>query len=386
MNFLTSLLLKKYKPRLVVVFGLHGRSEARKAIHAVLSAHTTVLSSSVKLCGEEINREIGGIIPKIKTLLTQSSFPHVILVDSLPDNKEYKKLRKILGIDTAVITPVGDIPSFVNLFPGSMTMARHILKEVRIARQTIMCGDDESLVDISAELTRKPIMFGFDQINDIRIESASPELKIKRKAYGRTRVKVEHDGNFVPFYIPDSFGKRNTYAAGAALGVSLAYEINFVNATQELRKYESPEHALHLLSGIKSTAIISAIKDTTPYMAREAIELMGRFRDSGSIAHSIIVLADIILDKEGETEGLHRYLGELAAHNADLLVLAGERIVFTEEEAKKHGMRAENIFRFYNLEDAALKTQEIMKKMNGVLVLGSEETGLKKVIDEIKAQ
>lgn len=385
MSFITTFLLKKYKPKLVVVFGLHGTGEATNAVRAVLSTHTNVFSASTESFQAEFKREMGGVASSIKALFIKSAFPHIIIISSYPNNSEYKKLRKILGIDTAVVMPVGDIPSFADLFSGSNKLAKEILKEIRIARRTILCGDDESLIAISTELTRKSITFGFDKINGIKIEGVSSEIIIKRKAYGRTRIKVDHDGNFVPFFIPSCFGKRNIYAAVAALGVSLSYDINFINAAQDLEKYESPTNAFHLLSGIKSTALISAIENITPYSAREAIELMGQFKESGNISRSVLVLSDIILDKEGETEGLHRYLGELAAHNADVLILVGERVIFTEEEAQKHGMPAENIFRFHVVEDAALKAQEILKKGDGVLVLGSEEINLKRVIDEIKA-
>ena len=386
MNFITTLLLKKYKPKLIVVFGAYGRDESRRAIHAVLAAHTTVYSASAGSFTKEFRNYTGGLATGLKALFKKSAFPHVIVVDSSTDNKEYKKLREILGIDLAIVMPLGDIPSFSDLFSGPGPLSPQILKEIRAARRAILCGDDESLVDIAAELIRKPIMFGFDEANDIRIESANPELLIKRRAHGRTHVKVDHDGNFIPFSIPSSFGKRNIYAAGAALGVSVPYDINFISAAQDLQKYTSPANAFHLSSGIRSTALITVTKNVTPYAAREAIELIGRFRETGSIARSVLVLSDIILDKEGETEGLHRYLGELAAHNADVLILIGERVIFSEEEAQKHGMSAENIFRFHDVGDAALKTQEILERMDGVLILGSESIDLKKIIDEIRVR
>lgn len=388
-RFLTTQLLQKYNPKLIVVFGQHGRQSAREAIAVVLQEHTTILSTTAKDFFSRLYEESGGFFGVLRALFFSAPFPHVCIVDAMPHEAAYQYLKEELEYDTAVVMPTGDIPSFSDIFAGTEKQTKRIMREAKSAGAMLVCSDDETVRGLADEEEPARVQtFGFEETADFRVDTVANAVTLKRKARGDMHVKVDHNGTLIPFNVSNAFGKRAVYAAVAALGVALRYDINLVTAAQDLKHYRAPQGELTVQTGVKYTALFSHYRDTTPFSAREALEFIGSMREAGHIQRAVVVLGDVLLHHPGEAEGLHRTLGELAAHTADILVLAGQRVIFTAEEAQKHGMAAENIYHFDHtfdlVADAAQKTQEIIKKGDGVLVVGAEEMEMHKVVQELK--
>ncbi|MDX1608275.1 MAG: hypothetical protein R3251_03640 [Candidatus Spechtbacterales bacterium] len=382
-EFFIQQLLAKYKPRLVTVFGRHGREEARDAISIVLGKHSPSFSSSADRFFDNLYKHLGGFAGVLTAFLTERSFPHFCVIDTHPDSDIYAKLMDVMGLDLAVIVAVGDIPSYTEVFAGAQKYSEKVARESRKARHIIYTYDDETIRGLISAVPVSMRSYGFDQGADIRIDSAQDWIYIKQKTSGGITLKAEYEGSLVPFNILNCYGKKNIYASCTALAAARFYEINFISASQDIKEYISPPHSLRLRNGIKSTALITHYKNVTPLSAREAIEIVGNMREEGDADRVIIILADVLLRVHEEAESLHRVLGEMVAHNADEVILIGERVIFTEKEALTHNMRKEGISRHATAKEAMRDIIDTIREHDVILVLGSKEMGLKEIIDEI---
>ncbi|MEX0877726.1 MAG: hypothetical protein WDZ40_02565 [Candidatus Spechtbacterales bacterium] len=374
-------LLKKYKPRLVVVFGRYGRQETRSAVQLVISRHFRSFDSSEDRFFSEFYENLGGFFGILIFLFLKGDFPQFCIIDADPDSHNFAEIKKTLKIDLAVVVAVGDIPSYTDVFAGAQKRSEKIIREARKAVNMVYIHDDETIYDLVREIPIAKRSFGFSDGAAIRAESPANWIYIKQKVSGGVALKVERDGSLIPFNLINCYGKRNIYASLAALGAALFYDINFVDATQYLGNYEPPAHSFTLHNSIKSSALITHIFDVTPLSAREAIEFLGELREEEEVHRLVIILGDVFLRANAESEGLHRVLGELAAHNADELILVGDKVIFTEEEAKKYGMEEQKISRFITAEDAGHKIDKKIKKGDAILVLGSHSVEMEKIVE-----
>ncbi|MDX1535782.1 MAG: hypothetical protein R3346_03420 [Candidatus Spechtbacterales bacterium] len=378
-------LLEKYNPGLIAVFGIHGREEARAATYAAINAHTKIFSSSVGDFFDDLYLELGGFGGILKALVLKNSFPSICVISvSSPSNVPYQYIKSILGLDLAIVMPSGDIPSFTDVFAGPDYGVKTIMREASIADEAIVVMDDETLREHASEANAKVNFIGFDKNADLFIESTKEMLKIRDNVSGGTHLKIEHSGSLIPLTLNSVYGKKNIYAVCCALGAARYYNINLINAAQNLKEYTPPIGSLRLFSGVKNSALITSYFEATPFSSREAIELAGKMHSSGMARRVIVALGDILPNEEAESEGLHRTLGELVAHSAHKLFLVGERVLFTAEEAQKHGMLKSDIHQYSSAEEAARNIQEELSEKDLVLIIGSEDTGIGLVLEELK--
>ena len=384
-RFLLKRLLKKYKPELVAVFGVYGREEAREAIRTVLAPHAPAFShKSEGTIGALVKHT--GFVNIIRGQFFSISFPHFIVIDTIGADSDFSILKNILPIGLAVVMPMGDIPIKNQVFAGSREPLHLIKKAIEQAIDGLLVHDDETVRELSDRAHTRYRTFGFDEHADLRIISAKPQLSIHTSGVdGATIFEVEFHNQKQKAVLKNTLGKRNIYAGVAALGAALRFGVELTTAAQDLSAYIAPTHSLRITEGIKRTAILSHIGGVAPFSAREALELMGFFRRDGQIKRSVAIIGDIIMHQDAEYfEGLHRALGEFTAQNVDTLFLAGERVVFLEDEAKKHGMPDENIRRFDTVAEAAREAQNFIASHDGMLIMGSAPMRMEDAVRELE--
>jgi len=80
----------------------------------------------------------------------------------------------------------------------------------------------------------------------------------------------------------------------------------------------------------------------------------------------------------------HETIGERVVRNSDLLFTIGPRARFIAEGAKNKGFPLEKIFQFDTINEAKLKLKEEIKEGDLILVDGSKEMEMGKIVEEIK--
>ena len=332
------------KPKVVVVTG-NGRQTAKEAIYQVLSQH-------FKVEKEILVFEVGDKeIKKFGFFLKNSS-------------------RTIL-----VITPVGDIPYDKEFFSG----AKEEVKEVTLLAKTlpaqtnlILNFDDETVREIDDVTNLKTLTFGFGERADFK----ASDVKLNMG----TNFKVNYKGNIVPVWLEKLFGKEQIYAALSAVAVGTIFDLNLVEISQALKNYFSLPGKMRLIEGQKKSFILDDSESATVFSMVEAIETLGKPEWA---KRKIAVLGDVLGIGKYTIEA-HEAIGERVTKNCDLLFTVGERAKFIAQGATQKGMPIEKIFQFDTIDEGKLKLQEEIKEGDLILVDGSKEMEMGKIVEEIK--
>lgn len=333
------------KPKVVVVTG-NGRFSAKEAIFQVLSPHFKI--------GKEI-------------LIFESG------------DKEIKKFEFFLKNSPRailVITHIGDIPYDKEFFAGE----KEEVKEVTLLAKTlpaqtnlILNFDDETVREINDITNLKTLTFGFSERTDFKASDVRLNMG--------TNFKVSYKGNIVPVWLEKLFGKEQIYAAISAVTVGTIFDLNLVEISQALKNYFSLPGKMRLIEGQRKSFILDDSESTTVFSMVEAIETLGKIEWA---KRKIAVLGDVMGIGKYTIEA-HEAIGERVAKNCELLFTFGERAKFIAQGAIQKGMSIEEIFQFDKIEEGKLKLQNEIKEGDLILVDGSKEMEMGRIVKEIAA-
>lgn len=347
MNFLSKIKFLWKKPKVIIVTG-EGRACAQEAIFQVLKAHFKV--------GEQV-------------LIFETDFKDPKAIG------QFQFLIKISSRPVLVITQIGDVPFDRDFFAGEKVETIEIRKLAKILPPfgyLILNFDDETVREIKTETNLKEITFGFQTGADFR----ATDIKLNRG----TNFKLNYKGNVVPVWLEKLFGKEQIYAGLTGAVVGTIFGLNLVEISQALKNYFSLAGKMRLLEGIKRSWILDNSASATSFSMIEAIEILGKTQ---GFKRKIAVLGDVIGIGKYTIEA-HETIGERASKNADLLFTFGQRANFIGKTAFERGMATEKIFQFETIEKGKLKLQDEIKEGDLVLVNGSREMEMRKIVEEIK--
>lgn len=332
------------KPKVIIVTG-EGKSCAKEAIFQVLREHFKV--------GQEI----------------------LIFETDLTDSEKFKFLVSKSSLPILVVTHLGEISPDVDFFAGPREKANPIKELAKILPTQgylVLNFDDETAREIKDETNLKELTFGFQQGADFQVS----DIKLNTG----TNFKINYKGNIVPVWLEKLFGKEQIYSALSAAVVGTIFDLNLVKISQALKNYYSLPGKMRLIKGIKNSSILDDSESATVFSMVEAIEILGGVQ---GFKRKIAVLGDVVgIGKY--TIGAHEAIGERVAKNADLLFTFGQRAKFIAQGAQSKGMALEKIFQFDIIKEGKLKLQDEIKEGDLILVDGSKEMAMAKIVKEIE--
>ena len=345
MSLLSKIIFLLKKPKVIVVVG-NGRTCAKEAIFQVLKDKFEV---------------------EKKVLIFETG------------DKEVRKFEFFLRnskVGILVVTHVGDSPYDKNFFAGereAINQTLNLAKALPAQNYLVLNYDDETVREINDFTNLKTFTFGFDEKADF----FASDVKLNQG----TNFKVNYKGNTVPFWLEKLFGKEQIYSALAAAAVGTILGLNLVEISQALKNYKSLPGKMRLIEGIKNSWILDDSESATVFSMVEAIETLGR---TPWAKRKIAVLGDVIGIGKYTIEA-HEAIGERVVKNADLLFTFGPRAKFIAQGAIQKGMAIEKIFSFDKIEEGIKKLTDEIKEGDLVLVDGSKEMEMGKIIEEIAA-
>ena len=364
MNLINKIKFLLKKPKVVIVTG-EGRACAKEAIYQVLKQYFKIGSEILVF---ETNLTNSALAEKFKFLITKSSLPIL------------------------VVTQVGDIPFDKDFFAGEKEKTLTIRKLVKVMPAhgfLILNFDDETvreIKDYNPPTTPSHIItFGLQEGADFR----ASDIKLNTG----TNFKINYKGNIVPVWLEKLFGKEQVYSALSATAVGRIFDLNLVEISQALKNYHSLPGKMRLIEGIKHSRVLDDSESATVFSMAEAIEILGKIQ---GFKRKIAVLGDVIGIGKYTIEA-HEAIGERVAKNSDLLFTFGPRAKFIGQGAIQKGMALarpnfgknlggrEKIFQFDTIDEGKIKLQDEIKEGDLILVDGSKEMEMAKIVEEIKA-
>jgi len=354
MNIFNKIKLSLKRPKVIIVTG-EGRACAAEAISQVLKQYF------------EADKKV------------------LVFETDLENQKKFEFLVRKSSLPILVVTHVGDISPDKDFFAGDRektTKIRELAKVMPTQGYLLLNFDDETVREIKDETNLKELTFGFQQGADFRasdIKYASSASEGGEPVLG-VNFKINYKGNIVPVWLEKLFGKEQIYSALAAAGVGVIHDLNLVEISQALKNYESLPGKMKLIKGIRNSWILDDSESASVFSMVEALEILGKVQ---GFKRKIAVLGDILGIGKYTIEA-HEAIGEKVSKAADLLFTFGPRAKFIAQGAQSKGMAIEKIFQFDTIESGKIRLQDEIKERDLILVDGSKEMKMEKMVKEIK--
>lgn len=245
--------------------------------------------------------------------------------------------------------------------------------------QLVLNFDDDAVRDIKNKSKARILSFGLGARGEIK----ASDIVLTQVPTPGTNFKINFEGNIVPVWLKNLFGKENIYAALASTAVGELSGLNLVEISNALKSYQGFPGRMKLIEGIKNTLILDDSESATPLSMEEALDIFKKLNPGGEHGRRIAVLGDII-GAGTYTPEIHEALGEQAKSAADVLFTVGLRAKFYAEGAKKKGFAPDKIFSFNEAAEAGLALQKEMKQGDLILIDGSKELQMGKIVDEVR--
>lgn len=399
--------IKRYKPLIVGITGSVGKTSTREAIKAVVGSQKRVRAAAGSL-----NNELGFALTILGNwdeeyfdrgssfglwlrvffagllgLVFRSDLPEVFVLEYGADRPgDIKKLAKAVRPHITVVTAVGEIPVHVEFFSGPESVAKEKSKLVEALKPTdyaILNSDDDVVLDMKEKTKAGVITFGFGERAGVKISNF--DFKIEDKMPIGVNFKLHYGLNsFVPVDINGSLGKSQAYAAAAAAGVGIAFDMNLVEISDALSYYDGPKGRLKVLAGIRNSWLIDDTYNASPASTHLALDTLRLLPAKRRIA----VLGDM-LELGKYTIQAHQAIGNLVGSFADSLVCIGPRAKFIADSARRNfseGGFGKNIYTFETADLAKKKVQELIEESDLILIKGSQGMRMERVVEEIMAE
>ena len=399
LNILSKKILAKYKPVVIGVTGSVGKSSAKKAIYEVLkNKHKIVCGKShyrtdigiplaiigVESGGRSIGKWIKIIFFAIKIIIKKTEYPDILILEMGVDRpRDMEKMLEIVKPNIGVLTGIGKFPPHLKYFKNAKHIAKEksvLIKSLRKNGVAILNYDDEVVRNLIESVRAETITYGFNDDAAIKAEEiflGDRKWKIESGLIGMG-FKISYQGTTVPFRLPFSLGRGHIYAALSAVSVGIHFGYNLVEMSEALSNYRPLPGRMNLIKGINNSLIIDDTFNSNPVSAVSALETLQKL----DMMRRIAVFGDML--ELGEyCEAGHQEIGKLAAKSADLLFTYGKRGKFISEQAKKSGMKEDQIFHFDNLNDLSKSLKNTIKSTDAVLIKGSRAMRMENVVKEI---
>lgn len=278
-----------------------------------------------------------------------------------------------------VVSHVGEYHPDREFFAGDLEEAEKIIRLAGMLpphAYLVLNFDDETVRDIKNQSKAKSLTYGFGVRAAVR---ATDVVLTKAPALG-TNFKINYEGNIVPCWLKNLFGKEQIYSALAAAAVGQILDLNLVEVSAALKLYHGLPGRMQLIGGIKNTLILDDSENASSLSMAEALEVLRKIEDQG---RKIAVLGDILGIGKYTIEA-HEAIGEAAAKSADLLFTVGSRAKFFSQGAIAKGMSEDRIFQFDDVKEAGLALQKEMRSGDLVLVDGSKEMNMAEIVKEVR--
>lgn len=401
LTVIARLVLRKYKPKIVVITGSVGKTGTKDAVFAVFSKFFFVRKSE-----KSHNTEIGipltilgvpnawgnpflwalNILDGISLLVNKKSYPEWLILEVGADHPgDIKQVAKWLHPDINIITAFPKVPVHVEFFTSPEAVNEEdALFAGGLSSDSflVLNHDDSEVLAVKGKTKARVITYGFSS-GEASVVGSYPMVLYegesgKERPVGVT-LKVGYNGSSVPIRLRGVLGKNHKYSAMAAIAAGKALGLNMITMVEALSSYELPPGRLRLISGVKNSLIIDDTYNASPLATETALAALAEIAING---RKIAALGDMLeLGKYSIDE--HRRIGEIAGKVCDILITVGIRARGIAGGALDAGLSEKNIFQFEESREAGKFLEERLLAGDVALIKGSQSTRMERAVEEV---
>lgn len=407
LRYFTSKIIRKYQPTVIAITGSVGKTSTKDAIYTVLGSKFRVARNiknynnelgvpltflGVKSPGKSVVGWLKVFLHALKLLMKHDpAYPEIVVVEMGADKPgDIRYLMNFVKPTFGVITAIAE--SHMEFFGSLETIKIEKSDAIRFLPShghAVLNIDDENVRKVKNETKAQVVTYGFSEDASVHAH----DLMISGQPFGEktdlgnirgVSFKVRWQGSNVPVMLPNVLGRQQVSAALAAIALGLLFDMNLVEISESLRRYDPPNGRMNLIAGIKHTLIIDDTYNSSPTSAVAALDAAGEISlEEG--AKKFAVLGDM-LELGAISEASHISVGKYVKKKKfDVLLTVGERARDIAQGAREAGMSEDLIFSFADSETAGRFLQERMSMGDLILVKGSQGVRMEKIVKEIMA-
>jgi UDP-N-acetylmuramoyl-tripeptide--D-alanyl-D-alanine ligase len=401
LRIMATLVLKKYKPRVIGITGSVGKTSTKEAVYTVLKDHFATRTNE-----KNYNNEVGLPLTIIGTESGESSllgwfkvglswisvmiFPHAypeILVLEMGADRpgDIKYLTDFIKPEIGIITDIsGSHLEYFKTVEGVAKEKGTLVKRLNSKGVAVLNGDNEYIQKLKSQLKSKIYTYGFSEGVDVRaldiFYNYEEETGHKAKIRGIS-FKLSYKGTTMPIRLNNVLAEHQIYPALAAVSCGLEMGLNLVEIAKCLGNYCPPPGRMNILEGNKGSVIIDDTYNSSPVSTQAALRVLGNIKAGRRIA----VLGDMLELGPDTVSGHQNVANTFVDIRGDIFIGVGERMKLAIESLRSHAISPGRIHWFADPMSAGATLEKIIQADDLVLVKGSQGMRMEKVVEEIMA-
>ncbi len=388
-----SMVLKKYKPKIIAITGSVGKTSTKDAIFTVMKENFFVRKSE-----KSFNSEIGvpltilgcnngwnnpilwfkNITEGLMLLILKNHYPKWLILEVGADRPmDIRDLTKWLKPDIVVITTLPDVPVHIEYFDSQEDVIKekeYLVEALKPDGVLVLNYDDKKVLELENKFKHRAVTFGFDKGAIFNASHYKGNIH-KKQIFFRVNI----DGSSVPVSIKNSLGRQHIYPALAAFAVGRSEGLDIASMALVYEHHDVPPGRMKLIDGVRKSIIIDDAYNSSPIAVLEALNVLEEISVSG---RKYAVLGDMMELGTYSIEE-HKKVGEQVAQSADRLITVGIRARDIAQSALKSGMDKQYIFHFEDSIKAGEYLKNILEKSDVVLIKGSQSIRMEKIVKEV---
>ncbi|XKT74946.1 MAG: UDP-N-acetylmuramoyl-tripeptide--D-alanyl-D-alanine ligase [Patescibacteria group bacterium UBA2103] len=390
------MVLKKYKPTIVVVTGSVGKTSMKDAVAEVLSRQFFVRKSQKSFnsetgvpltilgCENPWNNHFLWLKVMFEGLLlifTKNHYPKMLVLEVGADKPgDVSGMMEWITPSVVVVTKLPSIPVHVEAYasPDQTREEEFSPAHALGSEGTLIYSKDDEFADELARGVNANIMtYGFSDKSDVRGEYQG--LVYEGNTPKGLTADILRDDKKECVVVNGAAGKHQLYPALGAFAVGLTFDMTPSEICAGLASYVPPQGRMRIHEGIKNTLLIDDSYNASPVAMIAALETFADIDVSGD---KIVVLGDM-LELGTFSMDEHIHVGRYVAKKADFLITVGLRAKGIAEGANKGRMAKKNMEHFNTSEEAAAFLVDKVGDGDAVLVKGSQGVRMERISEAL---
>lgn len=392
------LVLKKYKPKVIMVTGSVGKTSTKDALYTALQK-----SFHVRKSEKSYNSDIGvpltilgrpnpwynarewisTISEGLALIFLPHKYPEWLIIEVGADKPgDIRRIVSYVRPSVVVVTRLPDVPVHVEFYKSP----KEVIEEESIPAQLldengllVINADDTNMVQLK-ETTRATVLsVGMHHAADVVF---SKELTIEEQGKPRgVAFHLSYKGNEAPFVLRGAIGRQHVYALSLASAVALHYGVNLIDLSEAFQHHETPPGRMRLIPAIKGATIIDDTYNASPVAVEEALSTLRELPVSGK---RIALLGDM-LELGSFSQEMHEKMGKMAASVLNVLGVVGVRSQSIAGAALGEGMSESVVFQYEDSRLAGKDFEMRIEEGDVILIKGSQSIRMERAVKELMA-
>jgi UDP-N-acetylmuramyl pentapeptide synthase len=396
-TILARAVVRKYRPRIVVVTGSVGKTSTKDAVAAVLATKCYVRKSeksynsdtgvplTILGCKNPWNNYGGwfGVIREGCALLfLPNLYPEVLVLEVGADKPgDIRSLMQWIQPSFVVLTTFPEIPVHVEAYasPAAVREEEFIPARMLLPQGTLITNaDDLHGAALAKTVSEQQITYGITEPSDVQATEIAFMYDENGDPVGM-RMQVTARGVSSEVCVPGVLGVQHVYPTLAAIATGVVFDVSLQDAARVLNSNVHAPGRMRIIEGVKNTVIIDDTYNASPIATEEALGVLSAL---GATRRKVVVLGDM-LELGIYSVAEHKVIGTRIPRHADLLVAVGIRTQAVVSAARESGMEEEKILSFYKSKVAAEHLCALLQERDIVLVKGSQSMRIERIVEAI---